>query len=217
MSGSQTETILAPFISDLLSAEVLVSIASFAESNSSTVNGRVINGMPSPAAVMLSGGRLRRVGIPLALFRQPADLPAGRAELEHLSRAPAHRMGTAAHPLTTELNGMISNCTDMGRPALHDLSHRVKLTLTRSSYPALAALDVSERQGVIVISGRLPSYYMKQIAQTIAGAVDGVRRLENNVLVLREEPASPQPTRPAAAPAFKRPSAAAAALSAAET
>jgi osmotically-inducible protein OsmY len=39
--------------------------------------------------------------------------------------------------------------------------------------------------GAIVLSGRLPSFYLKQIAQTIAASVDGVRRLENRVEVVR--------------------------------
>lgn len=81
---------------------------------------------------------------------------------------------------------MISTCNDPIRNVRHDLSHRVKLTFKRSSYPALATLDVEEQAGVVVITGHLPSYYMKQVAQTIAGAVDGVRRLDNQVVVTRQ-------------------------------
>lgn len=80
---------------------------------------------------------------------------------------------------------MISTCTENGRANRHDLSHRVMLTFKRSSYPALANLSVVENAGVVVITGSLPSYYLKQIAQTIAGSVDGVRALDNQAVVTR--------------------------------
>ncbi|HLA83738.1 MAG TPA: BON domain-containing protein [Thermoguttaceae bacterium] len=44
-------------------------------------------------------------------------------------------------------------------------------------------LDVSASHGVVTLRGRVSSYYYKQLAQTAALAVDGVRRLRNEVEV----------------------------------
>jgi len=44
-------------------------------------------------------------------------------------------------------------------------------------------LDVSSIKGVVTLQGRVSSYYQKQVAQTVAMSVEGVRRLENRVEV----------------------------------
>ena len=46
-------------------------------------------------------------------------------------------------------------------------------------------MNVDEVDGAIVLSGNVPSFYLKQVVQTIAGSVDGVRRLDNRVEVIR--------------------------------
>jgi hypothetical protein len=66
-----------------------------------------------------------------------------------------------------------------------DVSYRVRLTLNQCGPPAFHDLDVCEENGAIVLSGRLPSFYLKQLVQTVAGSVDGVRRLDNRVEVVR--------------------------------
>lgn len=76
-----------------------------------------------------------------------------------------------------------------GRPAPTccvptDLTKRVRLTLGQR-HPAFHQLAIEEENGAIVLSGRLPSFYLKQVVQTVAGSVDGVRRLDNRVEVIR--------------------------------
>ena len=57
--------------------------------------------------------------------------------------------------------------------------------LTASPLPQLRRLVVTINDGVVVITGRVSSYYLKQLAQeTIRPALDG-RRLLNRVEVSR--------------------------------
>ncbi len=58
--------------------------------------------------------------------------------------------------------------------------------LRRSSYSALKYVSCDYREGVLVLRGCLPSYYLKQIAQeVVAQQVTGVGRLDNQIQVVR--------------------------------
>lgn len=51
------------------------------------------------------------------------------------------------------------------------------------SLPFLRHLDVAETDDEVVISGRVSSYYYKQLAQEAVMPALGDRRLKNNVMV----------------------------------
>lgn len=53
--------------------------------------------------------------------------------------------------------------------------------LAGSGYPPLRRVCCEMASGVLTISGTVPSYYLKQVAQTLAGTVDGVTRIENRL------------------------------------
>lgn len=56
--------------------------------------------------------------------------------------------------------------------------------LRRSFYPALRRLSVQQgTEGVLVISGKVSSYYMKQLAQETVMPVRGSLQLVNEVAV----------------------------------
>jgi len=80
------------------------------------------------------------------------------------------------------MHSQLSSCETRSRD---DVSLRVRLTLSQSRNPAFDCVTVAEENGHIVLSGKLPSFYLKQVVQTIAGAVDGVRQLDNRVEVVR--------------------------------
>jgi hypothetical protein len=42
---------------------------------------------------------------------------------------------------------------------------------------------MEERDGVLIIRGRVPSFYLKQVLQTALREVDGVRQVDNRVQV----------------------------------
>lgn len=56
-------------------------------------------------------------------------------------------------------------------------------TLSTSPLPELRRLVVHESDEEVVITGRVSSYYMKQLAQEAVRSVIGPRRLLNRVVV----------------------------------
>jgi osmotically-inducible protein OsmY len=42
-------------------------------------------------------------------------------------------------------------------------------------------IDITEHDGRLILSGRLPSFYLKQVLQTVIRSVDGVSEIENRV------------------------------------
>ena len=71
----------------------------------------------------------------------------------------------------------------MSSPML--IQSRAAQALKQSSHPALRFLKVEETEARIIISGRVTSYYLKQLAQeTIMPVLDG-RELHNRVTVTR--------------------------------
>jgi osmotically-inducible protein OsmY len=72
-------------------------------------------------------------------------------------------------------------------PRLSQLGDRVRRRLNQSSYHAVRQVKVEERQGVLTLSGRMPTFFLKQMAQTAAASVEGVHRIINRIEVV--EPA----------------------------
>jgi hypothetical protein len=67
--------------------------------------------------------------------------------------------------------------------ALATVKSQVVLALRQSSHPALRLLTVEETEETVVITGRVSSYYLKQLAQETALPVTGDRQLVNRVFV----------------------------------
>jgi len=57
--------------------------------------------------------------------------------------------------------------------------------LKRSAHPALRQLCVEETEAAVVITGRVSSYYLKQLAQETLMPLRGTRELHNRVSVVR--------------------------------
>ena len=73
--------------------------------------------------------------------------------------------------------------------------HRTAEERLRSSgYLALRDVACMARGDVVYLHGRLPSYFLEQLAQEIAAGVEGVRRVINRIDVLR--PSRPEAGRP---------------------
>ena len=64
------------------------------------------------------------------------------------------------------------------------LSLEVEGRLRRSGYLALHDVSCDVRAGVARLQGRLPSFYLKQIAQELARNVAGVRVIINQIEVI---------------------------------
>ena len=63
---------------------------------------------------------------------------------------------------------------------------RASQALRRSPIPALRKLSLEETDVVIVINGRVSSYYLKQLAQEAVMPALGGRELRNRVAVVPE-------------------------------
>ncbi len=76
-----------------------------------------------------------------------------------------------------------------GRPNTEELAES---SLRRSAYLALRQLSCEFRAGVLTLRGRLPSYYLKQMAQAAVAAVEGVERVDNQIEVVAHAASLPR-------------------------
>jgi osmotically-inducible protein OsmY len=74
--------------------------------------------------------------------------------------------------------------TEMADDRIVDLVYEA---LKASGYGQLRALQVHSDDGRVTLQGRLPTYYLKQVAQLLVGSVPGVRDIDNDVKVLSPE------------------------------
>ena len=71
---------------------------------------------------------------------------------------------------------------------LYPLSSEVAYMLRQSPLPDLRRLDVEESEFEVVITGRVSSYYLKQLAQETIRIALGERLLHNRVVVVIKQP-----------------------------
>src|SRR5271157_3480154 len=64
------------------------------------------------------------------------------------------------------------------------LAERVEHALRATGYGPLRSVVVSVKARVVVLLGRVPSYYLKQIAQMTALAVPGTHQIDNRLDVV---------------------------------
>jgi osmotically-inducible protein OsmY len=56
--------------------------------------------------------------------------------------------------------------------------------LRRNPYLALKNVSCDGRDGVLVLRGCLPTYYLKQVAQEAVAHLEGLKRIENQIQVV---------------------------------
>ena len=71
----------------------------------------------------------------------------------------------------------------INRSRLQLASENVRETLNALGYPILGSVSCTSAQEGIVLSGSVPSYYLKQIAQVAALRVAGSVRVVNRLIV----------------------------------
>ena len=69
------------------------------------------------------------------------------------------------------------------RPGRPDVAEAARGHLKRSCYPQLRQVKCHFHEGVLILRGQLPSYYLKQLAQEAVMAVEGVEDLINHIEV----------------------------------
>jgi osmotically-inducible protein OsmY len=65
-----------------------------------------------------------------------------------------------------------------------DLADRVERALRATGYGPLRDVQVTADAWRVALEGRVPSYYLKQVAQATALSVSGVREVRNNLQVV---------------------------------
>lgn len=60
--------------------------------------------------------------------------------------------------------------------------------LRHNSYLALKNVRCDYREGVLTLRGCLPTYYLKQMAQSVVARVEGVQRIVNEIEVVAAGP-----------------------------
>ena len=70
------------------------------------------------------------------------------------------------------------------RPPQARIQKVIEDRLWRSGYLALRNVSCLAQDDEVHLLGRVPSYFLKQIAQEIAGGVEGVRQVINRIDVL---------------------------------
>jgi hypothetical protein len=64
-----------------------------------------------------------------------------------------------------------------------DLATRAEGHLRTSIYPELRVIYCDSHEGTLVLRGRVPSYYLKQLAQEAVRSIEGLKSIVNVVVV----------------------------------
>ena len=70
------------------------------------------------------------------------------------------------------------------RPPQPSLQELAEGCLRRNPYLALRNVSCDCRGGVLVLRGRLPTYYLKQVAQEAVAHLEGVQGVDNRIEVV---------------------------------
>jgi osmotically-inducible protein OsmY len=68
------------------------------------------------------------------------------------------------------------------------LAERIERALRATGYGPLRGIAVTVHARLVLLGGRVPSYYLKQVAQATALAVPGARQVRNDLDVGRPKP-----------------------------
>lgn len=65
----------------------------------------------------------------------------------------------------------------------HQLIARIRRVLNSSGYAALSQIRIVVERRHVYLEGRVPTYFLKQIAQTLVLSLEDVRFVSNNLVV----------------------------------
>src|ERR1700722_20386222 len=76
------------------------------------------------------------------------------------------------------------NCMPSLSASLPGVAEGAEVRLRSNSYLALKNVSCEYHEGVLTLRGCLPTYYLKQMAQTAVARLDGVQRIVNEIEVV---------------------------------
>lgn len=65
----------------------------------------------------------------------------------------------------------------------HQLEDDLHHAFRTSGYAPLRNIGISHRNGCVELQGRVPTYFLKQLAQSLASSVPGVANVDNGIEV----------------------------------
>jgi osmotically-inducible protein OsmY len=83
------------------------------------------------------------------------------------------------------LDGRSKNLPTRRISRVQELRRKVVDALVGSGYAALGFVGCDVQQNQVILSGSVPSYHLKQLAQVFAQRVEGVGRIDNRLEVRR--------------------------------
>ena len=72
---------------------------------------------------------------------------------------------------------------DCDRANATNVAEIAQQRLKKCSYPALRGVNCRSQEGVLVLTGVVPTFYMKQIAQTLMRSLNQVELIDNRLVV----------------------------------
>jgi osmotically-inducible protein OsmY len=78
---------------------------------------------------------------------------------------------------------MVRQCGDFNAMAFSDIAKAAMECLRKSHYKVLSRVSCEYSHGVLYLRGRLFSFHEKQVAQKAVAAVNGVKRVVNEIEV----------------------------------
>lgn len=66
----------------------------------------------------------------------------------------------------------------------HQLQSCIEDALRDSGYSALRSIAVRVHEGMVLLDGKVTTYYLKQFAQSLVLQIDGVQQLHNRIEVI---------------------------------
>ena len=72
------------------------------------------------------------------------------------------------------------------QPVEIPISELARQKLRQHPNRALKKISCEFKDGVLILRGRLPSFYLKQVTQEIVVRLDGIERIDNQIEVIRE-------------------------------
>lgn len=88
-------------------------------------------------------------------------------------------MPTLAESTTVRVTGPVAG----GTVARTEVHQAVESQLQRSPYRALRFVACQIHEGTAVLTGKVPSFFLKQMAQHLVGQTQGVKRVRNELSV----------------------------------
>lgn len=69
-------------------------------------------------------------------------------------------------------------------PRSSSLCRQSRFRLAETTYPALRRVEIEDRQGTLILTGRVSTFYLKQVAQAVVARVKGVKSIVNRIEVV---------------------------------